>query len=270
MIKNNSNRIQQSGFGCLHCGKNYKRRTHLNKHQLLCETLVRAKNSDYINKQLILENETPTPTPTQMYNIILELSNKCNRLEEKVEQMQKWVDKKKKKINIMDWLSKNQMLPANDWNTFMESIEILKEETEMILHHSFLEVFNEIMNRILTVSAPLPLFAFIENQNHIYIYSINTKESNNNKEWSKANKEDISQFLNHIHFKFVKSFIEWKKKNETKINESDSLCELCNKANIKIMGIHFKEPTTYNKYRLCIYNKIKTDMKTIIEYEIEF
>ena len=261
MIKNNTNPniILNPGFGCSHCGKKYKTRTNLNKHQLLCETLVRAKNSRYINKKLI-SGESDIPTPEQMYEIILDLSNKCEHLEKTVYEMQKWVDKTKKKINIVDWLtSQDQQQPFISWDKFIESIEILKEETEMILHYPFLHVFQEIVNRVF-IKEFVPLFAFTEKPNHMYLYF---------ETWREASKEDILKALNQIHFKFVKAFIEWKKKNETKINESDGLCELCNKANIKIMGTQFKDSSTYHKYRLCIYNKIKTDMKTVIEYEFE-
>ena len=39
--------------------------------------------------------------------MLLELGQKYNRLEEKVDEMSKWITKKKKKINILEWLNTN-------------------------------------------------------------------------------------------------------------------------------------------------------------------
>ena len=93
------NSINYTGFtfGCSYCGKHYKTRINLNKHQILCETLTRAKKSKTSNNNDKEDFLEPTPSSKQMYKIILDLALKCNHLEEKLEEMQKWVDKKKKK-----------------------------------------------------------------------------------------------------------------------------------------------------------------------------
>jgi hypothetical protein len=290
------NSINHTGFtfGCSHCGKYYKTRVNLNKHQILCETLTRAKKSKRNNNNN--ENEEflePLPSQKQMYKIILDLALKCNHLEEKMEEMQKWVDKKKKKINVIDWLN-NQYPTLNiTFEQFKDSIIILKEETELILHHPFLHVFTEILNRIFNqdqdqyqsqmkdqdqyqnqnqmkdqIEKANPLFAFTQKSNTIYIYcGINNADEYS---WKECSKEQIAELFKDIHFKLVKSFIEWKMTNQEKINASDSLSELYNKANIKIMDINFKEDAIFQKAKSILYNKIKMDMKALIEYEFEF
>jgi len=264
MIKhsNNPHQMQFPGFGCIYCGKNYKTKINLQKHQVLCETLVRAKKDKNSNK----EEEFATPTPKQMYKIILDLSMKCNHLEEKVEQMQKWnITQKRKKINILDWLNENQ-IPSQSLESWTESIQIQEKEIERILHHSFMEVLGEIGNRIFQTEEKeqdvLPLFAFIEKQNILYVFREN--------EWKEWTKPEITHTLNQLHFQYVKTFIEWKRKNEDKINASDSLSELCNKANIKLMGMNFKHEQTYQKGKSLFYNKLKKELTSIVEYEYQF
>jgi hypothetical protein len=264
MIKhtNNSNQIQLTGFGCIYCGKNYKTKINLQKHQVLCETLVRAKKEKNSNN----EEEFATPTTKQMYKIILDLSIKCNHLEEKVEQMQKWVIQKRKKINILDWLNENQ-IPSQTLESWIQSIQIQEKEIEMILHRSFIEVLGEIGDRIFQMELKeqtdvFPVFAFTQKQNTLYVF--------HEKEWKEWTKPEIIHTFNQLHFQYVKTFIEWKRKNEDKINASDSLCELINKANIKLMGIHFKEDSMYHKGKALFYNKLKKELTYIVEYEYQF
>ena len=271
MIKNNQNRILEQGFCCAHCGKNYKTRTNLNKHLVLCETLVRAKTYSKNPKKEEDEIEF-LPTQKQMYKIILDLALKCNHLEEKLEQMQKWVVKQKKKINIFEWLQEQEK-PKQTWSEFINKIAILNEEIELILHNPFINVLNEICNRIFQENnqesnpIQIPFVSFIEKQNTFYIYE---KEDTEQLKWRECSKKDLINLLNNIHFKMVKSFIELKKKNENKINESDNICELFNKSNIKIMEVNFKNDQIFNKIKSFIYNKIKIDLKKVIEYEFEF
>jgi hypothetical protein len=101
LIFNNANMIKQPGQCCVHCGKSYKKKTILEKHVILCELLTKTK------KGIIIEQEDDIPSQHKIYNILLELGVKFNQLEEKVDELNKWVVKKKKKINVVEWLNAN-------------------------------------------------------------------------------------------------------------------------------------------------------------------
>jgi len=192
-----------------------------------------------------------------MYKIILDLSLKCNYLEEKVENMQKWVDRRKKKLNVIDWLQNQSVKPEKTFETFLLNIIIFKEEIEILLQNTFTHVFTEIIERIIHSFAckeqngiPIPIYASVDKPNVIYIYK--------NIKWVEASKENLLEFFKQIHYQMVKAFLEDKKKKEDKINESDSLADLYNKANIKLMSINWKEEEIYNKMKTILYNKIKS------------
>lgn len=254
-----------SYFGCSLCGKKYKTSTNLNKHKILCDTLTRAKKKNLTED--FVETE-PIPTQKQMYKIILDLSLKCNYLEEKVENMQKWVDRRKKKLNIIDWLQKQEK-PAKMFEEWYKGIFILKEEIEILLHNSFIHVFTEIIQRItnkdnensIQIQIQVPIYASVDKPNILYIYKnaikVQTQLQTNGK-WIEASKEDILELFKQIHFQMVKAFLEDKKKKEEKINESDSLADVYNKTNIKLMSINWREEETCNKFRTILYNKIKS------------
>jgi uncharacterized Zn-finger protein len=262
----------QTEFGCNYCGKNYKTRNYLNKHKVLCETLSRAKKKTTTPEFTDID---PLPSQTQMYKIILDLSLKCNRLEEKVNDMQIWMDKKKKKINIIDWLKNYKHLPSQTFLHFQDKIEIIVEEVELILHQSYLFVFQNIMNRLFPLikedSFIYPIYHHIDKPNTLFIYNDIYYENNtnhyNNRKWVEANKEQILGFFKNIHFIFGKAFIQWKKMNENKIKESDQLSDIYNKANIKIMNIQWKDDLIYNKCKSSLINAIKIPSYSITNKE---
>ena len=60
------------------------------------------------------------------------------------------------------------------------------------------------------------------------------------------------------------------KKNAEKIHNNDNLSTSCDNAVLQIMSIEFKQDSTLSKMKTIMYNRMKTDMKALIEYEFEF
>ena len=261
-----------SNIQCIHCGKGYKNRTNMDKHLVLCELVHKSKRKS----QLIIEEEENDnlPSQKQMYKMLLELAFKYNNLEEKMELAMKWIDKKKKKINVLEWLETN-LKPDCIFDKLSDKITIINSDIEFLFNNSFIDTLNEAFSRVLYTSDKsddesniVPLFAFVQKQNTIYTYNIS--ESSVEPIWVELSRVKLIYFLNKIHFKFVKKLAEWKIKNQSQIDESERLLDLYNKTLIKLMGVEFKQETLLSKIRTNMYNKMKTDMKALIEYEFDF
>ena len=82
------NRIKQPAQCCVHCGKSYVKRSSLDKHIIICDLLQKSKK--YKNAE---EDEEPLPSQRKMFQMLIELGQKYNNLEEKVEEMSKWIVK---------------------------------------------------------------------------------------------------------------------------------------------------------------------------------
>ena len=93
IIIKNQNLIKQPAQCCIYCGKSYKRKTNLSKHVELCELINNSKKCVIAD-----DEEDDIPSQKKMYRILLELGQKYSRLEEKVDELNKWVIKKKKKM----------------------------------------------------------------------------------------------------------------------------------------------------------------------------
>lgn len=284
---NNPNLVKQPKQCCVYCGKSYKVRANLNKHIIFCEIVDKTKRK----KNILIENEEDNELPSQrqMYNMLVELTLKYNKLEQKVEKMNRFVDKKIKKINMIDWLNSNKC-PDYTFDKLINKMNVNQEDTNVIFDKNVIDIISILLSRELfenEIMNNAPIYAAIQKNNYIYIYQNNNHNQSNilnqnniqnqiiNQNdlkgfWCELSREILISFMNKFQNKMIKVLSDWKKNNQNNMNSSDKLCEQYNKSLMKIMAIDFKNEQTYNKIKSLFYNKLKTDMKAIIEYEFEF
>ena len=259
---------QFSQCSCTWCGKGYKTRINLEKHTILCELIHKSSkkranknNDDYDD---ICDD---LPSPKKMYQMLLELGYKYSKLEEKMDEVNKFVVKKKKKINVLEWLNSN-IVPSLVFENLIDKIKIIDSDIDFLLENSFLDTMNVVLSRFLYLESDLednliPLFAFVQKTNIFYAFV-------EGGGWMELSKDKLCLFLMRVQMKISKAFHEWKKQRAIRIRDDESFAILCDKTLIKIMGNEFKQDSTFGKMRAVMYNKMKTDMKAMIEYEFEF
>ena len=258
----NKNKIKQSVLCCTYCGKSYKSKTTLDKHFILCEVTNKLKSKPSNEDDNIL------PSQKQMYKIIVDLVLKCNKLESKVDHLNKYVSKKINKIKIIDYLNNNVIKPSLLFDNICEIINVEQSDIEYLFNNSFKETLNNILSRTfnenIETAETLPFVSFVEKVNTIYIYTLNSTYSDNNSVqnygWIVAPREKIIRFLNIIQLKISKALSEWRKKNITLLNENDSQSILYDKTYSKLIGIEFKKNENYNQFYNNIYHKIKKEL----------
>lgn len=259
LAQNIPNMIKQPAECCVYCGKSYKKKSNLEKHTNLCELLNKSK------KKMVIEDDEEIPSQKKIYQILLELGNKFNVLEEKVDELNKWVVKKKKKINIVDWLNTN-ITPEIKFENLIEKIIITEDDIKYLFENSFADTLNHIFSRnIYNLSEnENPIFAFVQKTNIFYIYE------NEEAQWIELSRENLIKFLNKVHMKLFRVYGQHKKDNADKIREDESYSILCDKTSLKLMNTDFRQESILGKIRTNMYSRMKTDMKALVEYEFEF
>jgi uncharacterized protein YeeX (DUF496 family) len=267
------NKIKQPAVCCVYCGKSYIKRTNLDKHLVICELLQISKtkkkaSTNPIIHSLYNDEEEPIPSQRRMFQMLIELGDRYNRLEEKVDEINKWVVKKKKKINVLDWLNAN-VKPNIIFENLIDKIIVTTEDVKNLFENTFYDVMNDIFSRNIYNfnESENPIFAFVQKQNVFYIYDSNNTNGNI---WTELTKEKLIKFLNKVHTKICKAFYDWKQINKNEIKSDEKLSIMCDKTLVKIMSIECKQENIYSKARTLMYSRIKTDMKALIEYEFEF
>jgi len=257
------NMIKQPAQCCVHCGKSYKKKTNLDKHIILCELLSKTKKGLTLNENE--DEEHDVISQRKIYSILLELGLKFNKLEEKVDELNKWVVKKKKKINVIEWLNAN-ISPDIKFDSLIEKIIITQDDVKCLFENSFADTLNQIFSRnIYNLSEnEYPIFAFIQKSNTFYIYE------DDQSKWNELSREKLIKFLNRVHMKLLRLYIEYKKENAEKIRDDESFSILCDKTSVKIMNVDFRQDAILGKIKTNMYSRMKTDMKGLVEYEFEF
>jgi hypothetical protein len=263
--QNIPNLIKQPSECCTYCGKSYKKKTNLYKHTLICELINNSKKRNNLIEYD--EDDEEVPSQRKMYQILLELGNKFNKLEEKMDEINKWVIKKKKKINVIEWLNVN-MKPEIRFDNLIEEIIITQDDIHYLFENSFMDTLNNIFSKnvynLIKNQEYNPMFAFVQKINTFYIYE------NREDGWVELNKEKLTKFLNKVYMKLFRVFTEYKRLHSDKLREDESFSILCDKTSVKMMNVDFRQENILGKIKSIMYSKMKTDMKALVEYEFEF
>jgi hypothetical protein len=261
-----------STHSCHCCGKTYTRKSSHTKHVILCEVLYKTKRE----KKCEEEESTDIPNTRQLYNIIQELAIKYQAMEQKMNDMQKWVETKKRKLNVIQWLNANILIEPSTMSSmaitiqnWIQTIQVNEEHVEVLIEGNMFQtlaaILRDHLKRDKRASKTTPLYCLTQKANLFYCYNDETTK------WSHFAVEEFIIMLKRIHGKLVKALCEWHDKNIDRINSSDKMQILYNQTMIKLMSANFThDAQIVSKIRNDLYQQLKTDMKNVIEYEFEF
>ena len=262
--------MSKNVYSCDTCDKKYTQKSSLQKHIVLCGFITKTKREKQIQK----EEDSDIPTYFQLVNIVQELSIKYNKLENQLTEMQKWVEKKKKKINVISWLNIN-MEPRIYFQDWIKTFVIKEEHFRFLMENTIIDCFQNILEEHLTtretkeaetesnLETVYPIKCFSQKNNLFYIYT-------SDKEWRQMTFEDFISLFKQIQGQLLKALTLWKIQNKKYIEDNDSISILCNKTIIKLMEISFTKDTVFGKIKTNLYNYLKMDLKNLFEYEFEF
>jgi len=217
-----------------------------------------------LENHLFINNEDPKLFQRKVIDMIIELDEKYSLLESKVDEINKWVVKKKKNVNIVDWLNKN-VVPWVEFDKMIDSIVIQEEDVVSLFNNTFNEVLIDVLERTVCserVQEKKPIFAFVQKINTFYVY-------NEDARWVELDDKNMIKFLNKIRNKIFATFYEWKKKKRVN-GMSEKMETTCDETTVKIMGHDFNKESVLNKIKKHLFGAMKTEIKVQIEYDFDF
>jgi hypothetical protein len=222
----------------------------------MCDFLQKSKQDKKIEEEEI----NNLPSYKELVIIVQELALKNNRLEEKLCQMEKWIETKKKKVNVMQWLNQHAT-PSITYPAWCQQIKI----TSQNLIHLFDNTISDTVIKIIqeNLQELLPIYAFDQKTNVFYIFV-------DGGVWAEMTNINFSNLLIKIQNRLLEEINLWRTNNAAQLQSNDKMSDTYNKSIMKLMNINSVQDGTVGKIKTGMYQMIKVDIKNMIEYEFEF
>ena len=194
--------FNMSTYVCSYCKKSYIRKTAFNNHQLKCE-LIRICNNVKSKGE---EDEEELPIKfngsiNDMYKLLINLNNKFEKLEADYNEIKKYVNVTKNKIDIIEYLNKNYDCSEFDFIKFLNSIEVTNIELEKVFEKDYVDgIFQILIDYIEKIkhNNEIPIKAFNNKEGVLYAY---IKIPDSDKNWSVISEDEIKSIYKYFNKK---------------------------------------------------------------------
>ena len=221
----------------------------------MCDFLQKSKQEKKIDEEEI-DN---LPSYKELVTIVQELALKNKRLEEKMNQMEKWIETKKKKVNVIQWLNQHAT-PSTTYLAWCQQIKITPQNLDHLFDNTISDTVIKIIQE--NLRELLPIYAFDQKTNVFYIFVDGT--------WTEMTNINLSNLLIKIQNRLLEEINLWRTNNAAQLHTNDKMSDTYNKTIMKLMNINSVQDGTVGKIKSGMYQMIKVDIKNMIEYEFEF
>jgi hypothetical protein len=272
---------------CKNCNKEYNRQSAYDKHKLRCiggavatltpqtpQTTLNVcedKRSDCIEGAVAtLTPQTPQPQTTlnicgglgglPLRDIVMELVKSNQKLRKDVEELKKYMQAKKKKINIVDWLNENYK-PAVNYKEFISKLCITRSHLEIVFKSNIIDGIQEILEEFMSnqeKNENNPFKSFDIRDNVIYVYNEESK-------WEILSSTEYTNMISIISKNIMTEFKKWQDENEHQLYAEDfSVIYVQNVK--KVMGGDMPIDKQRGKIHRNLYKYLKMNLQNTVEY----
>ena len=158
-----------SAHKCSFCGRGYQRKIYYSRHVAICELMCKSIKE----RQLENQERDDTPSVRALYDVILEMVTKMSAMEKKMIEMSKWVDSKKRKMNIIDWLNETHKNMALSVEEFIEHIKVERCHLEYLFKEDYNKTILKVIKDVLSGDDEnkMPIKAFDIKPNMLFVYT---------------------------------------------------------------------------------------------------
>ena len=172
---------------CEFCNKKYIRLAAFNNHVINCKFSRIAKNN--IEFDAITNQQIDIKT---VYKLLIDLSLKYDKLQDDYNDLKKYVNTTKKKIDIIDYLNQNFKYHDFNYNKFINSIEIGNDQLEIVFKKDYIEGILQILKThiesLKQSDINIPIKSFNHQEGILYIYG-------NDNQWKIIDKTQLNQLI---------------------------------------------------------------------------
>ena len=275
---------------CSICNKKFTRLIALRRHRGICELLNQSNHCQKAD----IEEIADLPPINELWSVVKTLVQENIKLKKDLEKIKNWVHTKKKKINIINWLNENKK-PVVTFQKWKLKINIYDSDLNLIFDNGFITGIAYILERNLKLTEELPIRAFQQKSNCLYIYEdkgnllekVPTKGELLEKVptkgrlapgvggvfppgWRILETDEFKELISYVNKNLLIYFKKWYNKNIKLINDSSSNDDTYQKNIIKIMGGKVPYDQRIKKINSKLFKYLNINIKNIIQFEFNF
>jgi hypothetical protein len=249
----------KSTYTCVNCGRGYQRKPYYDRHIICCEILNKSSRE----RELEEEEEKDTPKLRDLYIMIQELGKQNQDMNKKLDELSKYVEKKKKRLNLVDWLNDNCAC-NNTYEDWISNLKITRKHFAQLFRYSLSETLMFLFEEIFiladeSIVQNIPIKAFSQKENTFFIYT-------SDKKWIMMSFHKFESFIQVILKLFMDEFKYWQDENTKKMNDEIFLQTYMATVR-KLMGGDIPREKLYTQIKNKLYKYWKINLKSVIEYE---
>ena len=249
-------KVAMTCYQCKFCDKKYTSKGFYMRHELRCElkNMAEGKQREDEHDVSFTQNESTI--------IIKKLLEKVNSLENEMKTMRQWIDKQKRKCNILEWLEKSYT-PSYNLSEWLDNFTFKTNHLDLILKYNYIEGMLLIFQKIFPIenNKEFPIKCFHQKNNIFFKYE--------NNKWSCLNSKEFDTIIFKIQKNLVKILKQWESKNKHIIRDEKKNEIYFENVN-KLMGGNLDEVTTRRRVVNNLYEYLKFNLKEIVEYDFVF
>jgi len=247
-------------YSCPMCKKPYTRKGSLEKHKVLCEFKSKSK----LDLQVADEEASDKPTYDQLVKIVQELSIKYVKMEEKQNEMQQYIDRKRQKMDVVAWLN-DHIKPTVGFLEWVNVIVTAEQSHFLYLLRPDTNIFEAIHEvfayNFLKRDFVCPLKCFAQKNGIFYICE---PDPNGSCSWKELVLADFVSLLKRVQKKLLGELSEWQKENRQQVRDNDRVSDQFNKAVIKLMNITFVQDANMSRIKNGLFHYLKEDLDCLV------
>lgn len=193
--------MSKGKYLCEHCDAKYSSKLLLQQHRPICAYIYSSRET---------EKSVKIPSQEVMFQHIVHLTKKYEKLEEKVKNIEKIANYKKRR-NVNDYL-KNAKPPKINYTEWVNQIEVSNYDLNILFENDLNTCIKSILEDM--IYSDMPLLSLQERKNDIYIYD---------EKWHMITKEEFDRLIMIISHRALKKYVLWSNANKEYLEKNKDL-----------------------------------------------
>tara|TARA_B000000609_G_C24158852_1_gene342341 strand:- start:504 stop:1196 length:693 start_codon:yes stop_codon:yes gene_type:complete len=188
--------MSKTKYICHHCNKEYSRKIYFDRHLLCCNLKALAMEKGSVE----LEEMNDTPSQRELYLMLQELIKKQYDMEKEIKRLKQISFRDSGTTTVFQKLESISM--TFDFESWRDLIKIKEKDlTETFQHGITHGILSILKASILEFEGEVPIRAFDESPDSIYIYQ--------NSTWIKMAQDDFKKLIHKVNQLMIQRFKSW-------------------------------------------------------------